>query len=257
VRFATFNVNSIRARLPATIAWLDQRKPDVVALQETKVVDADFPSEDFVRRGYGVAMAGQKTYNGVALLSRLPLRDVRIGLIGDGPNDDRRYISATVGNMRCVSVYVPNGKDVGHPAFRGKLEWLDRLKLTLKAETNDWKLPIVMGGDFNIAASELDVWSVEAMQGQIHFHPDERAKLQQLVNDELVDAFRTINPDVQQFSWWDYRGPSFRLNRGLRIDYVFVSASLFSAIKLANIDSETRNGDRPSDHVPVVVDLDG
>ncbi len=256
MRFATFNVNSIRARLPATIEWLDQRKPDVVALQETKVVDADFPSEDFVRRGYGVAVAGQKTYNGVALLSRLPLKDVRIGLVGASPDDDRRYISATVANLRCVSVYVPNGEDVGHPAFRQKLEWLDRLKLTLDAETNDSKLPILMGGDFNIAASELDVWSVEAMQGQIHFHPDEREKLRHLVGDELIDAFRMTHTDVQQFSWWDYRGPAWRLNRGLRIDYVFVSASLLSAIKLANIDAEVRKGDRPSDHVPVVVDLD-
>ena len=256
MRFATFNVNSIRARLPTTIAWLDQCKPDVVALQETKVVDADFPSEDFVRRGYGVAVAGQKTYNGVALLSRVPLRDVRIGLVGDGPSDDRRYISATIGNVRCVSVYVPNGKDVGHPAFRAKLEWLDQLKSTLEAEANDSKLPLVMGGDFNIAAAELDVWSVEAMQGQIHFHPDEREKLKQLVGNELIDTFRTKNSDVQQFSWWDYRGPSFRLNRGLRIDYVFISASLLPTLKSANIDAEVRKGDRPSDHVPVVVDLD-
>jgi exodeoxyribonuclease-3 len=153
-------------------------------------------------------------------------------------------------------VYVPNGKDVGHPAFRGKLDWLDRLKSTLEAEVNDSKLPIVMGGDFNIAASELDVWSVEAMEGQIHFHPDERAKLSQLIGDELVDAFRTKNTDVQQFSWWDYRGPSFRLNRGLRIDYVFISSSLLPSLKVANIDAEVRKGDRPSDHVPVVVNLD-
>jgi exodeoxyribonuclease-3 len=256
VRFATFNVNSIRARLPATIDWLEGRKPDVVALQETKVVDAEFPSEEFLRRGYGCAMAGQKTYNGVALLSRLPLRDIKVGLLGDGPTDDRRYISATVGNVRCASVYVPNGKDVGHPAFLEKLSWLDRLSETIRAEAKQTGLPIVMGGDFNIAADERDVWSAEAMNGQIHFHPDEREKLQRLMGSELLDAFRVANGNLQQFSWWDYRGPSLRLNRGLRIDYVFVSASLASAITGASIDADVRKGERPSDHVPVVVDLD-
>ena len=255
MRIATFNVNSIRARLPALIAWLDERKPDVVALQETKVVDAEFPSEEFLRRGYGVAMAGQKTYNGVALLSRLPLRDVKVGLLGDGPEDDRRYISATAGNVRCASVYVPNGKEVGHPAFLGKLQWLNRLGQTLRAEARDLELPIVAGGDFNIAAQPLDVWSPEALDGQIHFHPDERDGLRRLLGDEFVDAYRKANGEIQQFSWWDYRGPSLRLNRGLRIDYVFLSASLVSALTSACIDAEVRKGERPSDHVPVVVDL--
>ena len=256
MKFATFNVNSIRARLSATIAWLDERKPDVVALQETKVVDADFPSEDFVRRGYGVAMAGQKTYNGVALLSRLPLRDVKVGLDGDGPDSDRRYISATIGNLRYASVYVPNGKDVTHPAFKEKLGWLERLGQTLQTETATSGLPILTGGDFNIALDELDVWSVEAMQGQIHFHPDERAALRRVMGDEFVDAYRKIHAETQQFSWWDYRGPALRLNRGLRIDYVFLSKSLLGSLTRVTIDADVRTGERPSDHVPVVVDLD-
>lgn len=255
MRIATFNVNSIRARLPAIITWLDDRKPDVVALQETKVVDAEFPSEEFSRRGYGVAMTGQKTYNGVALLSRLPLRDVKIGLRGDGPEDDRRYISATVGKVRCASVYVPNGKEVGHPAFLSKLEWLDRLGQTLRTEAKDLQLPIVAGGDFNIAAGPLDVWSPEALEGQIHFHPDERERLKQLIGEEFVDAYRAANREIRQFSWWDYRGPSLRLNRGLRIDYVFLSASLARLLTSACIDADVRKGERPSDHAPVVVDL--
>ena len=256
MRFATFNVNSIRARLDATIAWLDERKPDVVALQETKVVDADFPSEDFVRRGYGVAMAGQKTYNGVALLSRLPLRDVRIGLDGDGGDADRRYISATVGTVRCASVYVPNGKAVTHPAFAEKLAWLERFGHTLRSETAASGLSMLAGGDFNIALEDLDVWSVEAMTGQIHFHPDERNALTRVLGDEFIDAYRTLHAGTQQFSWWDYRGPAFRLNRGLRIDYVFPSAALAGKLTSATIDAHVRKGERPSDHVPVVVDLD-
>lgn len=201
-------------------------------------------------------MAGQKTYNGVALLSHLPLRDIKIGLDGDAPDADRRYISATVGGVRCASVYVPNGKDVTNPAFAGKLEWLERLGRTLRAETESSGLPMLVGGDFNIALGDLDVWSVEAMTGQIHFHPDERATLRRVLGDEFIDAFRTTHADTQQFSWWDYRGPSHRLNRGLRIDYVFLSAALKAQLTSATIDADVRKGERPSDHVPVVVDLD-
>jgi len=201
-------------------------------------------------------MAGQKTYNGVALLSRLPLRDIKIGLDGDGPQAERRFISATVGKVRCASVYVPNGKQVGHPAFVGKLEWLARLGQTLRSEVETHRLPLVVGGDFNIAADELDVWSVESMQGQIHFHPDERQSLRDLLGNDFFDAYRHLNPHTQQFSWWDYRGPSLRLNRGLRIDYVFLSASLSPSLTNALIDAECRTADTPSDHVPVVVELD-
>ena len=152
-------------------------------------------------------------------------------------------------------MYVPNGKEVGHPAFQAKLVWLGRLRETLIAEAQQYDCPIVMGGDFNIAADERDVWSPEAMEGKIHFHPDERSALRKLVGDDLVDSFRTKCADGGQFSWWDYRGPSLRLNRGLRIDYVFVSRQLVSAIDDASIDAEVRRGERPSDHVPVLVDL--
>ena len=255
VRFATFNVNSIRARLGATTDWLDRREPDVVALQETKVIDADFPSEEFVRRGYGVAMAGQKTYNGVALLSRLPMRDIRIGLDGDGADAERRYISATIGNVRCVSVYVPNGKEVTHPAFKAKLVWLDRLRQTLQTEVESHQKPLIVGGDLNIAASELDVWSAEALAGQLHFHPDERQALTNVLGSDFRDAFRHLNADARQFSWWDFRGPSLRLNRVLRIDYVFLSSSLVPSLSQSGIDADCRTADCPSDHVPVVVDV--
>jgi exodeoxyribonuclease-3 len=255
VRLASFNINSIRARIDPTVAWIDQRQPDVVMLQETKVTDAEFPSEEFMRAGYGVATSGQKSYNGVAILSRLPLRDVRIGLLGDSQTDDRRYISATVGGLRCASVYVPNGKEVGHPAFLGKLAWLARLKQTLSAESAEYGCPVVVGGDFNVAIDERDVWSTQAMEGRIHFHPDERAALRDVLGDDFVDAFRAKHADRKEFSWWDYRGPCLRLNRGLRIDYLFVSSSLLGAIADVMIDVEMRRGERPSDHAPVILDL--
>ena len=256
VRLATFNVNSIRARIGTTTAWIEQRQPDVVMLQETKVTDTEFPSEEFTRAGYGLAISGQKSYNGVALLSRLPFRDVRIGLVGDAPEDEKRYISASIGGLRCVSVYVPNGKEVGHPAFLGKLAWLKRLNETLQAELGQYGYPVVMGGDFNIALDDQDVWSPTAMEGMLHFHPDERASLRELMkSNKLVDVFRATHPETKQFSWWDYRGTSLRLNHGLRIDYQFLSQALVDSVASVTIDAELRRGDRPSDHVPVLLDL--
>lgn len=208
-----------------------------------------------MRAGYGVATSGQKSYNGVAILSRLPMRDVRVGLLDASPTDDRRYISASVGSVRCASVYVPNGKEVGHPAFLEKLRWFARLKQTLGAEISQYGLPLVVGGDFNVALEERDVWSVQAMEGRIHFHADERAALRETLGGDFVDSYRAKHADRQEFSWWDYRGPSLRLNRGLRIDYLFVSTSLVNLMVDASIDTEMRHGERPSDHAPVMLDL--
>ncbi len=255
MRLATFNINSIRARLDTALGWMRERQPDLVLLQETKVTDAEFPSEEFMRAGYGVATSGQKSYNGVAILSRLPLSDVSVGLLGDCPSDDRRYISASAGGLRCASVYVPNGKEVGHPAFFGKLAWLARLRETLDRETSQHGLPMVIGGDFNVALEEQDVWSAEAMEGRIHFHPDERTAMRRVLGDQLMDAFRAKHPTRKEFSWWDYRGPCLRLNRGLRIDYLFVSSSLVDLIADVRIEAEVRHGTRPSDHAPVMLDL--
>lgn len=255
MRIATFNVNSIRARIDGTLAWLEQQQPDAVLLQETKVLDAEFPCEEFHRAGYGIAASGEKSYNGVAILSRHPLENVRVGLVDHTPTEDRRYISATILGLRCASVYVPNGKDVGHPAFQYKLAWLERLRATLQLEADEHSQPMIVGGDFNIARDERDVWSVEAMQDRIHFHPDERAALTRLLGDTLVDTYRVRHDDAREFSWWDYRGPSFRLNRGLRIDYLFASKRLLPSINDVSIDAAVRRTARPSDHVPVMLDM--
>lgn len=255
MKIASWNVNSIRARLHALTQWLDEEQPDVLLLQETKVVDEDFPSEDLTRRGYSVVFAGQKSYNGVAILSQLPIRDITIGLPSDTVATDKRLIAATIAGLRIYSGYIPNGKDVSSEAFPQKLAWLARLRDFLAAERTSHGLPIVIGGDFNVAHEARDVWSPELYEGKLHFHPDERAALNALVELGLIDSFRRFVPDAQRYSWWDYRGPSLAKNRGLRIDYLFVDECLTERCVAAGIDSRPRHWDKPSDHVPVWVDL--
>lgn len=253
LRIASWNVNSIRVREPHVLDFLRREAPDVLCLQETKVVDDDFPTDELQRLGYAVAMAGQRTYNGVALVSRLPFTDLRIGLLGDDPTAERRLIAATVGGVRIFSVYVPNGKEVTAPSFQAKLAWLDRLGATLDAAGS---APIVLGGDFNIARDERDVYDPVAYRGKLHFHPDEHAALERLLARGLLDAFRLHESAPGHYSWWDYRGTSLRRNHGLRIDYLFMSESLRERCVAARMHPEERHRDRPSDHVPVVLDLE-
>ena len=256
VRLASWNVNSIRIREPEVLAWVRRTEPDVLCLQETKVVDDDFPTDEFMRLGYAVAMAGQPSYNGVAILTRLPLRDVRIGLTGEPSSADRRAISATIAGVRVVNVYVPNGKSVGSPAFLDKLRWLDRLRLTLDThERPDAEL--VLCGDFNIARDERDVYAPELYRGKLHFHPDEQQALSRVLDFGLMDAFRERHEQGGLYSWWDYRNGAFSKGEGLRIDYAFVSRPLLSRLRAVFMDVEPRRAEKPSDHVPVVVDLDG
>lgn len=253
LRIATWNVNSIRVREPHVSDFLRRQEPDVLCLQETKVVDEDFPTDEFQRLGYAVAMAGQRSYNGVAIVSRLPFTDVRVGLVDDPPDAERRLIAVTVRGVRVYSAYVPNGKEVGAPSFRAKLAWLDRLGATLDAAG---ELPAVIGGDFNIARDERDVHDPVAYRGQLHFHPDEHAALERLLARGFQDAFRLHEPAGGHYSWWDYRGASLARNQGLRIDYLFLATSLVARCRAARMHPEERRRDRPSDHVPVVVDLD-
>ncbi len=250
---ATFNVNSIRARLSALLEWLERRQPDVVLLQETKVVDQDFPSEEFTRRGYGTAFSGQKTYNGVAILSRFPMREVALGLFDEPDPTEKRIIRATIEGLRIVCAYVPNGKDVTLPAFPQKLSWLTRFGTTLRNEME--RAPLVVGGDFNIAHTPLDLFNPEQRDGQIHFHPSEREALNRLLALGLLDAFRELHPTERAYSWWDYRGGSVRQNHGMRLDYLLVDRRLRDRLDNASIDRDLRSGTRPSDHVPVLIEL--
>jgi exodeoxyribonuclease-3 len=254
VKVATWNVNSIRARLDPACDWLERVQPDVLCMQETKVVDDDFPTDEFMRLGYGVAMAGQLSYNGVAILSRLPMKEIRVGLLGQTPEADKRVIAATISGVRIFSVYVPNGKTVSSPSFPEKLAWLEQLRSTLDATANP-NSDVLVCGDFNIATDDRDVFAPELFRGKVHFHPDEHRALAKLRAFGLKDAFRELHSEGGLYSWWDYRGGGFRKNEGLRIDYVFVSESLAARCTSASMDVEPRRLDKPSDHIPVLVEF--
>jgi exodeoxyribonuclease-3 len=254
VRIASWNVNSIRAREQAVFGWLRAQEPDVLCMQETKVEDDDFPTDEFLRLGYEVVMAGQPTYNGVAIAARRPIRDVRIGLVGEPPAAERRAISATIDGVRYVNCYVPNGRAVGTPAFTQKLGWLERLRRSL----DEWAVPtqeLVVCGDFNVARDERDLYDPEAFRGHVHFHPDERRAVERVLEFGLTDVFRHFHAEAGRFSWWDYRAGGFARDQGLRIDYVFASAPVLARCTSAVIDVEPRKLDKPSDHAPVVVEL--
>lgn len=254
MRLASWNVNSIRIREPAVLEWLRRIQPDVLCMQETKVVDDDFPTDEFMRLGYAVAMVGQPSYNGVAIAARLPIRNVRVGLANEPGTADCRAISATIGDVRVVNVYVPNGKSVGSPSFLEKLSWLERLRLTLDTQESADQ-PLVLCGDFNIARDERDVYAPELYRGKLHFHPDEQRALERVLDFGLVDAFRERHQQGGLYSWWDYRSGAFFRDEGLRIDYAFVTRPLLPRLGAVSIDVEPRRAEKPSDHAPVLLEL--
>ncbi len=255
MRYASWNVNSIRARYDALVGWLEEHRPDVICLQETKVADSEFPSETLQRQGYEIARAGQRTYNGVAIASRLPLQDVTIGLWDAAPDEDKRIIAATVDGVRVVCVYVPNGKHVDSPAYVEKLAWLERLRATLDRSA-DRMQEVLVCGDFNIARDARDVFDVERMRDQLHFTEREHAAFDRVLDFGLVDAFRHFEPSGGHYSWWDYRAGAFTRDRGLRIDYALCTEPLVRRVKRVWMDKAARGMPKPSDHVPVVVDFD-
>lgn len=255
MKIATWNVNSIRARLTPLTRWIDVQQPDVLLLQETKVTDDEFPTDDLLRRGYSVVYAGQKSCNGVAILSQAPIRDVTVGFEDDGPEADKRLITATIEGLRISSVYVPNGREVTHPMFQTKLAWLSRLRSFLEQQRQTGGLPLIVGGDFNVAREARDVWAPELFEGQVHFHPEERARIEALLSTGFTDGFRHFCQESARYSWWDYRGTSVRRNQGLRIDYLFVDQALLGRCTRAGIDTEPRHWDKPSDHAPVWIEI--
>lgn len=258
MRVATWNVNSVRARLAHVEKWLMDQKPDVLCLQETKVVDEDFPTEVFQLAGYQVARTGQPSYNGVAVLSRHPIESTVIGLVGADVTADRRLIRTTVRPaaappIQVWSVYVPNGKSLDSPAFQQKLEFMTLLCQTVREAAPEG--PLIVAGDFNIAADARDVHDAKKMEGQLHFTEAERKSLTLLQEVALLDALRAHTDEAAQFSWWDYRMGSYQRNKGLRIDYIFARPELLRGLERVWIDREPRGAEKPSDHTPVVFDF--
>ena len=253
-KIATWNVNSIAVRLPQLLDWLQARQPDVLVLQETKVVDAKFPHEALAEAGWQAQCFGQPTYNGVAVLSRAPAVDVVRNIPGfDDPQ--ARVIAATVDGLRVVGAYFPNGQAPGSDKFAYKMAWLEALQAWLRAEL--LRHPdLVLMGDFNIAPDDRDVYDPEAWRGQIHCTDEERAHFHALLGLGLVDSFRLFEQPPKSWSWWDYRNLAFRRNQGLRIDHVLVSETLRGRVLECAIDKEPRRNERPSDHAPVVTALD-
>ena len=254
MRLATWNVNSLAVRLPQVLDWLAANPVDVLVLQETKLTDDKFPHVEIEAAGYSVQWFGQKTYNGVALLSRLPATDIVRNIPGlDDPQ--ARVIAGTVDGVRCIGAYFPNGQAPDSDKFVYKMRWLDALRAWVADELTRHPQLVLMG-DFNITPDDRDVFDPVAWAGQIHCTPEERAHVQGLVSLGLTDAFRLFEQPPKSWSWWDYRNLAFRKNQGLRIDHILVSEALKSRVTACTIDKLPRKNERPSDHAPVWVQLD-
>jgi exodeoxyribonuclease III len=258
VRFASWNINSLKVRQERLEQWLGDVAPDVVCLQETKLADDAFPQLAFEALGYSGAHHGEGRWNGVALLSRVGLEDVSFGFAdGELPDSEARLMTATCDGVKVVNVYVPNGRAVGSAHYDYKLTWLDRLGAHLDAITTPGD-SVIVAGDFNIAPTDVDVYDPAAFEGATHVSEPERQRLAALEGRGLSDVFRLQHPDaVRTFSWWDYRRGDFHEGRGMRIDLVLASPPVAGRLEWCIIDRNARKGQSPSDHAPVVVDLAG
>lgn len=252
-KVATWNVNSLNVRLPQVLDWLEKQQPDILALQETKLVDADFPVLAIANAGYQSVFSGQKTYNGVAIISRLPVNEAVTDL--PGLNDpQRRVLGATIGEMRVLNLYVPNGQAVGSDKYAYKLAWLDQLAVWLENQLARYPRFIVLG-DFNIAPEDRDVHDPVAWAGQVLCSEPERAAFRRLLDLGLQDTFRLFPQEDRTFSQWDYRAAAFRRNLGLRIDHILASPVVAAVCKGCEIDKAPRRLERPSDHAPVMAEF--
>ncbi len=250
ITVATWNVNSIRTRLPRLTAFLSRRKPSVVCLQETKVVDEDFPAGPLEELGYRCIVRGQKTYNGVAILSLEPHADVTQSLPGDPSDTEGRFLSARIQDIRIINVYVPNGQTVESDKYDYKLRWYGRLRSFL--DQCDPNSHVLVCGDFNVAPEDRDVWDPAQWRGQVLFSDPEKAALRHVVEWGLTDALRLHHPEGGLYTWWDYRAGAFHRGWGLRIDHILVSAPLAKRCTAVEIDRDERKGEKPSDHAPVI-----
>jgi len=268
MRIATWNVNSLKARLEKVSWWLQRAQPDVLLMQETKLADADAPHDVFQQAGYDLVHHGEGRWNGVAIASRVGIGDVITNfgqplqaprtpdIAADEPLAEARMLSAVCGGVRLVSLYAPNGRVVGSPFYQAKLVWYERLARWL-GEAGDPTSALVLGGDFNVAPEDADVWDPQACHGGTHVSPPEREAFARLRSWGLVDAYRLHHAEGGRYTWWDYRAGNFHKNFGMRIDHLLVSAPVAKRTLAAEIDREARKGKPiPSDHAPLVIDLD-
>jgi exodeoxyribonuclease-3 len=257
VTVATWNVNSIKARLPNVREWLAEARPDVALLQEIKCVDAAFPKDEIEDLGYAVATHGQKTYNGVAILARGRLEDVARGLPGDDSDDQARYIEASFGTLRVASIYLPNGNPPDSDKFAYKLAWLERLRRHCAALLES-EQALVLGGDYNVIPEPVDCHDPQAWEGDALYRPESRAAFRALAHLGLVDAFRALHPDeVGAYTFWDYQGGAWQMGHGIRIDHLLLSPQAADRLVGCRIDKAPRGRPRASDHTPVIVELEG
>jgi len=254
MKLSTWNVNSLKVRLPQVLEWLAAYEPDAFCLQETKLEDANFPVAEIAAAGYQAAFSGQKTYNGVAILYRDKPDDISVGIAGyDDPQ--KRVIAATIEGVRVISVYIPNGESVESDKYRYKLDWLTRLTAWLKDELTKYpKLALL--GDYNIAPEDRDVHDPRVWEGKVLFSEPEKAAFKELIELGLQDSFRLFAQPEKSFSWWDYRMNAFKRNMGLRIDHILLSPELAKSCKSCSIDRAMRAKERPSDHVPVIAEIE-
>lgn len=251
---ASWNVNSIRARLEIVLGWVKNTNPDIVLLQETKVQSPEFPKEPFEDLGYNIVLFGQKTYNGVAILSKRPLEDVHMGLPHEGDSQSARYIEAVTGGIRVASVYVPNGQSKESSQFAYKLNFFHSLKSHMETLLS-YDETLILGGDFNVTPSDFDVHNPELWHEQILCTTEERQAFQTLIHLGLHDAIRLIHPKDPLYTWWDYRGASFQKNNGLRIDHFLVSPQAMDIIDSTGVDIDQRELTKTSDHAPIWISL--
>ena len=255
MKIATFNVNSVRARLPVVLDWLRYQDPDVLALQETKVQDDGFPVKDFNELGYQVAMHGQKSYNGVAIISKEKATDVQFGLGDEQLDEECRVIRATFEGVTVINTYVPNGNEVGGDKWEFKMRWLDRFAQFSKEQVKSSESAIWLG-DINVAPTSLDVYEAEKKLGDVGHHPDEFSRLEKIVDQGWTDCFRKHTPEGEHYTFWDFRIPNaFDRDLGWRIDHIYANGALVDKCKRCWVDTDPRVMERPSDHTPLLAEF--
>ena len=254
LKLASWNVNSLKVRLDQVLEWMESSQIDVLALQETKLIDENFPAQTFLEKGFHLVFSGQKTYNGVAVISRYPITDVLTD-IPDLDDPQRRILAVTVAGIRLIDLYVPNGSELTSDKYQYKLNWLQKVTAFIQQQMSVYSKVAVVG-DFNIAPEDRDVHSPEEWNNCVLVSPAERQAFAEIMQLGLHDSFRNFEQEEQVFSWWDYRAAGFRRNRGLRIDHILLSDELNELCRKSAIDKEPRKAERPSDHAPVWVELD-